>query len=476
MDMKQMIFMAVVLLMLVASCDRQPNKNNFPPDNANVALDSTNLPIVWVEVDGVTVDRFERIPAHMKIIYNGKGNLNYADTVAHPGQSVDYEGPIALRYRGNSSLNASDKKPYSFRTLEKPLKKSSKKKKVEILGLGKDNNWALLAPYSDKSMMRDLLAFELARPWMEYVPQGRYCELFLDGTYYGVYILCEVVSKGKHRLNLAKPGTSGDALTGDYLVEVDYDDDVNYVSKYHPVDSLGRPITDRFVHFQFKSPEIEKMKAPQIAYITTLIDEMERVMASPQCSDPQTGYRKYIDVTSFIDYQLAMELGHNIDGYRKSGKFYKRRDSGDGRFKMVVWDMNIAYGNCKIRDGWRTDTWIYQSNDLMRDQNEDLLVPFWWYRLNGDKAYVEQLKARWAQYRNTNLTEERVMAVIDSLATELTSCGAEQRNSQAWPRWGEYVWPNYYIAKDFNDEIAHLKQWVKDRIAWMDERLGYRRQ
>lgn len=72
MDMKQMIFMAVVLLMLVASCDRQPNKNNFPPDNANVALDSTNLPIVWVEVDGVTVDRFERIPAHMKIIYNGK--------------------------------------------------------------------------------------------------------------------------------------------------------------------------------------------------------------------------------------------------------------------------------------------------------------------------------------------------------------------------------------------------------------------
>ena len=191
--MKQMILLsAVVMLMLVASCNQQPN--NFPPDNTNVELTSTNLPIVWIEVDGVTVDRFERIPAHMKIIYNGKGNPNYADTVAHPAQSIDYEGPIALRYRGNSSLNASDKKPYSFRTLEKPLDESSKKKKVEILGLGKDNNWALLAPYSDKSMMRDLLAFELARPWMEYVPQGRYCELFLDGTYYGVYILCEVVS------------------------------------------------------------------------------------------------------------------------------------------------------------------------------------------------------------------------------------------------------------------------------------------
>ena len=471
--MKRMIFLAVVL-MVVASCNRQPN--NFPPDDRRVELTSTNLPIVWIEVDGVTIDRYERIPAHMKIIYNGEGKMNYADTVAHPGQSIDYEGPIALRYRGNSSVNASDKKPYSFRTLERPLNKDSKKRKVKILGLGKDNNWALLAPYSDKSMMRDLLAFELARPWMEYVPKGRYCELFLDGTYYGVYILCEVVSKGKHRLNLAKPGKSGDALTGDYLMEVDYDDDVNYVSKFHPVDSSGRPIKDRFIHFQYKSPDLDKMNASQISYITGLIDEMESVMASPQFSDPQTGYRKYIDVTSFIDYQLAMELGHNIDGYRKSGKFFKHRDSGDGRFKMVVWDMNIAYGNCKIRDGWRTDTWIYQSNDLLRAENEDFLVPFWWYRLNNDKAYTDELKARWAEYRNSNLSDDRVMAVIDSLATVLTSCGAEQRNSQAWPRWNEYVWPNYYIAKDFDDEIAYLKRWIKERIAWMDERLGYRRQ
>ena len=471
--MKRMIFLAVVL-MVVASCNRQPN--NFPPDDTRVELTSTNLPIVWIEVNGVTIDRYERIPAHMKIIYNGEGKMNYADTVAHPGQSIDYEGPIALRYRGNSSVNASDKKPYSFRTLERPLNKDSKKRKVKILGLGKDNNWALLAPYSDKSMMRDLLAFELARPWMEYVPKGRYCELFLDGTYYGVYILCEVVSKGKHRLNLAKPGKSGDALTGDYLMEVDYDDDVNYVSKFHPVDSSGRPIKDRFIHFQYKSPDLDKMNASQISYITGLIDEMESVMASPQFSDPQTGYRKYIDVTSFIDYQLAMELGHNIDGYRKSGKFFKHRDSGDGRFKMVVWDMNIAYGNCKIRDGWRTDTWIYQSNDLLRAENEDFLVPFWWYRLNNDKAYTDELKARWAEYRNSNLSDDRVMAVIDSLATVLTSCGAEQRNSQAWPRWNEYVWPNYYIAKDFDDEIAYLKRWIKERIAWMDERLGYRRQ
>ena len=473
---RRYLSLAIAPLMLLAmACTRQPAKVNFPPDDPHVKLTSTNLPIVWIEVDGAAISREDRVPAHMKIIHNGDSALNWADTVTHRGQRIDYEGPIALRYRGNSSLNASDRKPYSFRTLEKPRDESSKRRKVEILGMGADNNWALLAPYSDKSMMRDLLAFEVSRPWMEYTPQGRYCELFLDGTYYGVYILCEVVSKGKNRLNLAKPGDAGDALTGDYLMEVDYDDDVNYVSRYHPLDSSGRPISDRFVHIQYKSPEHDDLSASQLYYITGRINEMEQVLASPGYRDPQRGYSKYIDVTSFIDYQIAMELGHNIDGYRKSCKFYKRRDSQDGRFKTVVWDMNLAYGNCNIREAWRADTWVYESNDLLRAENEDFLVPFWWYRLNRDEDYQARFKARWAQYRNTTLTDERVMAVIDSLATVLTVCGAEQRNSQAWPRWGTYVWPNYYVSCDFDDEVNYLKHWIRERIAWMDERLGYRK-
>ena len=94
---------------------------NYQPDNKNVKLTSTNLPIVWIEVNGNIIDRDERITARMKIIHNGEGQLNYADTVAHPGQTIDYEGYVALRYRGSSSYSMSDKKPYSFRPLDKPL-------------------------------------------------------------------------------------------------------------------------------------------------------------------------------------------------------------------------------------------------------------------------------------------------------------------------------------------------------------------
>ena len=461
-----------ILLMVMAlalwACDK-PVVHNFPPDNTSVKLDSTNLPIVWIEVDGDSIMRDKRIEGRMKIIYNGEGRLNYADTLAHPGQRIDYNGYISIRHRGNSTYNNSPKKPYSFRTLEERLRKGGKKRKVSLLGMGRDNNWALLAPYADKSLLRDVLTFELARPWMEYVPQGRHCELFIDGTYFGVYVLSEVVTKGRYRLDLQGPGESGDALTGDYLMEVDCNDEATYTSKWHPVDTTGKPYNDLRILFQYKSPDRENLSRAQLNYIHRSIDAMEQALATGD-------YSRYIDVMSFIDYQLIMEMCHNIDAYRLSGKFYKRRDGVDPRFKMAIWDTDLAYGNADHREGWRHDTWMYQNNNTLYAEKEIYLVPFWWYRLNNDPSYTAQLKARWAEYRSTNLSNERVMATVDSLAAVLTSCGAEQRNSQAWPRWGVKVWPNHYVATGYDDEIDYIKQWLTLRLAWMDEKLGYQPQ
>ena len=470
--MKRLLLFVVMVLALTGTA-RAWSWWNYPPDNEEVRLTSTNLPIVWLDVNGEYIDREERITARMKIIHNGDGQLNYADTVRYPGQNIDYEGYVALRYRGSSSFSMSDKKPYSFRPLDKPLEEGGEKVKVKILGMGKDNNWALLAPYADKSMMRDLLAFEVSRPWMEYTPQGRYCELFLDGTYYGVYILTEVVSKGKHRINLPDPGESGDDLTGGYIMEVNRtDNEVTYVSKYHPVSNTGQRYTNKVINFQYKSPDYEDMTEDQVNYINDRIDQMETALWNYRPTG-STAYREYLDMQNFVDYQIAMELGHNVDGYRLSGKFFKRRDSEDARFKMVVWDNNLSYGNADYYDGWRTDTWIYQNNNTLYNAGDPQLIPFWWYKLNTDFEYRAVLKARWAQYRRNNLREDRIMATVDSLANVLTSHGAEQRNSEAWPRWGEYVWPNYYIADDFADEVDWLKQWLSERIAWMDEQLGY---
>ena len=295
--MKRLLLLAVMVLTLTGTAQAW-GWWNYPPDNEDVQLTSTNLPIVWLDVDGEYIDRDERITARMKIIHNGDGNLNWADTVSHPGQRINYEGYVALRYRGSSSFNNSDKKPYSFRPLDKPLGDGGEKVKVNILGMGKDNNWALLAPYADKSMIRDLLAFEISRPWMEYTPQGRLCELFLDGTYYGVYILTEVVSKGKHRTNLPDPGLEGDELTGGYIMEVNRTDgEVTHTSKYHPVSSTGQAYNYQYISFQYKSPDYEDMTEEQVSYINGRIDQMERSLWNYRPTGIAS-YEAYIDATN----------------------------------------------------------------------------------------------------------------------------------------------------------------------------------
>lgn len=453
--------------------------DNYPPTkNAQVKLSETNLPIVFIDVDGKMILREERITAKIKIIDNGTGKTNYADLAAQPDQKVDYEGYISLKYRGNSSFNSSDKKPYGFKTIAKPLEEGGKKVKVSLLGLGKDNDWVLLAPFADKSMIRDVLTFELGRPYLDWVPNSRHVEVVVDGKYYGIYILTERPGKGKNRLNLHDPGEDGGDLTGDWRVEIDRDDEDHYYrSKYHPYGRYGTVDNTKYITYQYDDPEYEDfadLPAGTEKAIQKSIDDMEDCFAGDNYKDPVNGYRKYIDVTSFIDYMLSTEFTFNVDGYRLSSHMYKysetraKNEGLDSRWKCTLWDFNIALGNADYYKGSRTDLWQYDMNSRETDNQ---LVPFWWKRLIDDPAYQTDLKARWAEYREGQYADNRIEAKIDSLATLLTSGGAMERNEAAWGMFGRYVWPNAYVGYSFNDEISYLKRWIKSRLTFMDKKL-----
>lgn len=453
--------------------------DNYPPTkNAQVKLSETNLPIVFIDVDGKMILREERITAKIKIIDNGTGKTNYADLATHPDQKVDYEGYISLKYRGNSSFNSSDKKPYGFKIIAKPLEEGGKKVKVSLLGLGKDNDWVLLAPFADKSMIRDVLTFELGRPYLDWVPSSRHVEVVVDGKYYGIYILTERPGKGKNRLNLHAPGEDGGDLTGDWRVEIDRDDEDHYYrSKYHPYGRYGTVDNTKYITYQYDDPEYEDfadLPAGTEKAIQKSIDDMEDCFAGDNYKDPVNGYRKYIDVTSFIDYMLSTEFTFNVDGYRLSSHMYKysetraKNEGLDSRWKCTLWDFNIALGNADYYKGSRTDLWQYDMNSRETDNQ---LVPFWWKRLIDDPAYQTDLKARWAEYREGQYADNRIEAKIDSLATLLTSGGAMERNEAAWGMFGRYVWPNAYVGYSFNDEISYLKRWIKNRLTFMDKKL-----
>jgi len=107
-----LIALAAMLLAGATSATAQ----NYPPVRTDIQLDETLLPIVFIKTLGQEINRDEHISAEMTIIWND-GGLNYSDTLAHPGQHIDYRGHIGIRYRGNSSFSYSAKKPYSIKLL-----------------------------------------------------------------------------------------------------------------------------------------------------------------------------------------------------------------------------------------------------------------------------------------------------------------------------------------------------------------------
>ena len=205
------------------------------------------------------------------------------------------------------------------------------------------------------------------------------------------------------------------------------------------------------------------MTPVQIEYIQQRVNQMEDALASDDFTNPDTGYRRFLDPMSFIDQQLTQEISGNVDGYRLSTNIYKHRDSQDPRFKTALWDFDLAFGNSSAANAKKTDFWRYQ-NSYLTNYNAANKVPFWWMRLMEDPAYVIQLKERYAQYRHENYSTQHIMATIDSITTLLSTGGALERNNTTW---------KMFKSSTYDMEIDRIKQWLRERIAWMDEQLEY---
>ena len=414
--------------------------SNYPPKDTSVQLESSNLPLVWITTTD-TLSRYTRSLGYMKVISNADG-INYSDTVSHPSQTVEFDGPIAIKWRGASSFGydgTQTKKPMSVKLL-KTDDINGKKDKVALLGMGKDNDWCFLAPWQDRSYIRDVLTMQLARGGYVFAPQMRYCEVFVDGIYYGLFILSERATNGSKRLDLWDFGEDGngnsiDDVTGDFHVEIDrsenqytHEREPHYTSQYHPVLMDGTEITDRDIIYQYKDPEeedFENLPGAREA-VHSAIDDMEDSFASEDYGEL---YPDYIDVESFMDYEIAQEVANNIDAYRLSTPMWKHSETharaigSNDRWKMALWDFNLAYGGATYFDA-NTNIWRYAENDVMVAFTrwfEDRLIPFYWYRLMIDNSYVSGLRARYSQRRMNDYSDSRIDALVDSLYQTLSS-------------------------------------------------------
>lgn len=425
---------------------------------------SSNFPIVVINTSGQGIPDEPKITASMGIIDNGPGHRNNLTDAFNI-----YDGKIGIEQRGSSSRALFPKKQYAVELRDNAGNDIS----VSLLGLPEEEDWILSAPYNDKSLMRDVLAYKLSRDMGRYAPRTKYCEVVLNGHYDGVYFLNEKIKKDKNRVDIATLNPdeiSGNDLTGGYIIKLDkYDGSVGpgFDSEFAPPDADNKqPIS-----FQYEYPKWDEIVPQQKAYIKNYVSLFEKALDGPDYADPDQGYAKYIDVDSFIDFFIMNEITRNVDGYRLSTFLYKQKDSDGGKlFIGPIWDFNLAFGNADYCTGGSPIGFVYSDFNKVCG-GDTWLIPFWWNKLMIDANFSQKVSNRWATMRQGKFKTETIHAYIDSVANAL-NLEAQQRNFQRWPNtMGTYVWPNYFVGPTYQSEVNWLKSWISQRLTWLDDNI-----
>ncbi len=413
-------------------------------------ISSSNLPLVVIDSRGGSINDSLKIVARLGIISNPGGARN---NLSDPFN--DYEGNIAIEIRGSTSQQY-PKKSYGFETQDSLGNNDN----VSLLGMGKENDWILYAPYPDKTLMRNTLAYHLFGRMGHYTPSTRFCEVILNQQYIGVYEIHERVKIDKNRLALPKldlDDLAGDSLTGGYIVKVDKTTGTggpNWTSPINPN-----------VYFQFHDPEETELVQTQKNYIEDFVSDFEVAHNGPNYADPINGYRKYIDMQSFMDFMIMQEVGRTVDGYRSSCFLHKQRDSYGGKLSAgPMWDFNLSFGNADYCDAYLNSGYQFNFGNVCQGYVPE--VPFWWAKFMQDSRWQNELRCRWDFLRDGPLHTDTLTAWIDSVATVLDE--SKERNFARWPILGVYVNWNYFVGNTYAEEIDYIKTWITNRMIWLD--------
>lgn len=354
--------------------------------------------------------------------------------------------PAGIRGRGNSTWGMS-KKPYRIKL----------NSKASLLGMSNDRDWALLANYFDKTLLRNITAFEIAKiAEMNWTPTSNSVDFYLNGTYQGVYSLTEHVKVSKERLDMELVKSSdnaGEALTGDYFLELDFHYDEPQKFK---TDLKQLPI-------MFKDPE-EPTNA-QFNFVKDYFNKAEQVLYSDNFKHPENGYRKYIDVESFINYYIVQEVAKNVDGNMRGSCYMAIRRNG--KIEMpLVWDFDLAFGNAD---------YITWEQGASSDGPEGWFIKTcspWFDRLFEDPYFVSELKKRWNELKPEldgipDFIRDHALAIQDSQARNF----GPKPNGAGWDI-NKVDWNTQRKGISYISELNFFLNFVEKRLKWLDTNIN----
>ena len=431
-------------------CVATAGEESVTSDVAAVAY--TGLPVLYIntEVPMEDITKEVYVFGDMKLVYADGTTFKYEFKKEKNGEKKE-----GFKGRGNTTWKM-DKKGYAIKF----------DKKQSLFGHAAAKKWCIIANYADKTLLRNVYASMLANNIFnaEWNPSFHPVEVVWDGVYQGNYILCErnTVSAGRVDVQDISDYSEENIKNGDF------------------VDKNGDEIVDLFdggfileIDGWRDSPfwfESEKAKAPVALkdpdevsediqeHVRTIVQTAENALYSDNFKDTVDGWRKFFDEESVIDWFFVNEIARNHDA-KDSSSIYKFYDPTDSKLHYgPIWDFDVGFGNDGDGEVAAVTGWYVKNG-------------FWTIRMFEDSLFVHNVIERWNEQKEA--LNASVQDMFLSLASD-DSISAEC-NFMKWDILGKKVHTNsagYEERLTYKSEVDYMKDWVEERIAWIDNALN----
>ena len=379
----------------------------------------TGLPVLWIETE-------DRAPVESKEEYI-TARFRLAEDVATRSSGDVMEMTGLIRGRGNTTWKLMPKKSYRLKLDEK----------ASLLGEPADRSWVLLANYADKTMLRNATALRMGyMSNLDYTPRSHFVEVIFNGHYDGTYQLCEHLKVAHHRVDVGDDG---------FLMEIDSRATTEADSVKIKVGHIASPIC-------IKDPDVA-LDSEAYRFAARFLAKADSALFSDGFTDPETGWRRYLDMDSFVDWYLVNEIARNNDAVFFSSCFMNLRRDGTAEGGTLcmgpLWDFDIAFGNVNYNDNYEPEGFWIKT------------VP-WYARLMQDPAFAARVRERFAWFYDHR---NDILDGINQDARYLRR--AVEENENRWGTFYEIIWQNHDVWGNYQNEVQYMKSWFISRMDWL---------
>lgn len=391
------------------------------------------------EGDDSKLYQFTNLPTVVVNIANGeeviekeKNLISNVYIISENGTELLATSGTEIRGRGNASWNF-EKKPYRLKFDEKqsPLGAPASAKK-----------WTLISNHGDKTLMRNILAFEVSRRvGQPYTPFCHPVDLIINGEYRGCYQLCDQVEAASGRV----PAKDG------YLIEIDayaWDEEVMFASK------TGIPVT-------IKHPDEDDITDEQKKFIEDYFNKFEAAALASDYTDANSGYRKYLDLDSFLRNFIIGEFCANTDAF---WSVYMYKDAADGKlYTGPTWDNDLSFDNDYRTHPITSADYLFVVNgSFAGGQLKDIVSRI----VKQDPQAKSRLVELWeAALNEGNL--KNIGSYMEETADLLDE--SQELNFKRWKILNQWVHMNFQALGSYEAELGTVRNHINTRLQTLDQ-------